>query len=182
MYFKPGGKKTAHAAALLASAPLACQIFGSCVHVLLTDTRGARTFSSQPGRRVAHSLASVSTPSTRRDGACSTPPSQAARARRRRRLRRAAPHRAPEGRLRSRLLAPPPGAALREGVKSIYLDLEDDDAVATTLHETLPDVVVNCAAISSPAKCEQTRCLAMSVELPPELPSRPYEPACLMYY
>ena len=28
-------------------------------------------------------------------------------------------------------------------VKAVYLDLEDDDSIATTLHETLPDVVVN---------------------------------------
>ena len=51
-------------------------------------------------------------------------------------------------------------------VKSIYLDLEDDDSIATTLHETLPDVVVNCAAISSPAKCEQDEARAMSANCP----------------
>jgi dTDP-4-dehydrorhamnose reductase len=51
-------------------------------------------------------------------------------------------------------------------VKSIYLDLEDDDSIATTLHETLPDVVVNCAAISSPAKCERDEARAMSANCP----------------
>ena len=51
-------------------------------------------------------------------------------------------------------------------VKSVYLDLGDDDAVASALHETLPDVVVNCAAISSPAKCEQDEALAMSANCP----------------
>ena len=34
-------------------------------------------------------------------------------------------------------------------VKSVYLDLGDDDAVATALHETLPDVVVNCAGLGN---------------------------------
>ncbi|CAH0379747.1 unnamed protein product [Pelagomonas calceolata] len=51
-------------------------------------------------------------------------------------------------------------------VKSVYLDLSDDDSIATTLHETLPDVVVNCAAISSPAKCEQDEARAMSANCP----------------
>lgn len=52
------------------------------------------------------------------------------------------------------------------GVQAVYLDLADDDAVATALHETLPDVVVNCAAVSSPKQCEDDEALAMSVNCP----------------
>jgi dTDP-4-dehydrorhamnose reductase len=49
------------------------------------------------------------------------------------------------------------------GVQAVYLDLADDDAVATALHETLPDVVVNCAAVSSPKQCD-------GCELPARVP------------
>jgi len=51
-------------------------------------------------------------------------------------------------------------------VKAVYLDVEDDAAIASALCETLPDVVVNCAAASSPAQCEQEEALAMRTNCP----------------
>ncbi|KAJ1450251.1 hypothetical protein M885DRAFT_532952 [Pelagophyceae sp. CCMP2097] len=53
-----------------------------------------------------------------------------------------------------------------ENVSSVRLDLTDADSVAKALWTTLPDVVVNAAAMASPAACEADPMSADAVNCP----------------
>jgi dTDP-4-dehydrorhamnose reductase len=59
--------------------------------------------------------------------------------------------------------APLPGVA-----EKIALDLTDETAVTAALLRARPDAIINCAAISEPAKCEEdvTRSHSLNVALP----------------
>mmetsp|Transcript_3768 Transcript_3768/g.11663 ORF Transcript_3768/g.11663 Transcript_3768/m.11663 type:complete len:359 (+) Transcript_3768:1745-2821(+) len=54
-------------------------------------------------------------------------------------------------------------------VKSVPLDVCDAESCAGALWATLPDVVVNTAAMSSPTQCEQDEALAMRTNCPTAL-------------
>lgn len=53
-----------------------------------------------------------------------------------------------------------------DGVASVRLDLGDDASCAEALVAARPDVIVNCAALASPAACEADEAAAMAANAP----------------